>query len=171
MLEGVLRGFELWASGSAGTRPESWLELVAYIHFFRGFADRLHARKEQRLMSGYLEVQARGVSTGPAILMLHGHDQAHRILEAMETFLEVPAPWRERRRAELIHLVRTYVLRLRRNIEREEEVVFPMLEGSLSEGERESFEASVRELQRRSESSGEFQRLEALARRLTPVEG
>lgn len=163
----MLVGFEAWAA-SAGTSPEAWRELAAYIHFFRGFADRLHARKEQQLVSGYLEAHGQGGPSGPAMLMLHGHDQARRILETMEGFLELPAPWSERRRAELAHVVRTYAMRLRRNIEREEQVVFPMLEGSLKEGERRRFEEEVRELERRIHASGELDRLELLARRLTP---
>lgn len=159
----MLLVFEVWAAGGGARRAEAWTELAGFISFFRGFADRLHARGEQSLLAACMESPELGGAAGPALLMLHGHDQARRILDTLEAQLERPAPWSPRVQAELLHSVKAYGMRLRRNIEREESFVFPMLEGSLSELDLRRLDAEAEALQGQGGRSGERRRLETLA--------
>ncbi len=95
--------------------------------FFGTFADRCHHGKEEQHLFPALERRGVPREGGPLGVMLHEHEEGR-------AFLRVMAQGDDKRTAEAI---RGYTALLRDHIDKENNVLFPLVEQILSEEERQ----------------------------------
>jgi hemerythrin-like domain-containing protein len=103
VIEQVLTCLEKLANRcEAGEKLDSTSALEA-LEFLRNFADRCHHGKEEGHLFPLLEARGLGRQGGPTGLMLHEHEEGHRLIAAMARAVESDA------RREFVRQARAYV--------------------------------------------------------------
>jgi hemerythrin-like domain-containing protein len=117
------------------TRPllesrESWQTALDVIS---GFADGCHHFKEEKVLFPALEEHGIPSDGGPVGMMLMEHDEGRGYVRSMLAALQDADT--ERAQQTLIDNARSYLRLLRSHIEKEEEILFPMAGGVISDNE------------------------------------
>jgi hemerythrin-like domain-containing protein len=117
------------------TRPllesrESWKTALDVIS---GFADGCHHFKEEKVLFPALEEHGIPSDGGPVGMMLMEHDEGRGYVRSMLAALQDADT--ERAQQTLIDNARSYLRLLRSHIEKEEEILFPMAGGVISDNE------------------------------------
>ncbi|MFQ5848942.1 MAG: hemerythrin domain-containing protein [Candidatus Methylomirabilales bacterium] len=119
------------------------------VEFIRGFADHCHHGKEEGFLFPFLERRGIPKEGGPIGVMLSEHDEGRRWVKLMD---DAGARYRRgenEARRDLIEAARGYSQLLRRHIDKEDHVLFPMADQILPEKDQADlvgqFEAVERE--------------------------
>jgi hemerythrin-like domain-containing protein len=108
----------------------------AALEFFRTFADLCHHHKEEELLFPRLVQRGLPRNVGPVAVMLQEHCAGRDAVGRMARELDGAAAGHGEALAAFAGAAREYVRLLREHIAKENEVLFPMAEGMLSEEER-----------------------------------
>ena len=164
----ILRGLDVLEAAAARATDGGhvddawWARLIAWL---RGFADRNHHAKEERLLFPAMERAGVPAAGGPIEVMLEEHAQGRALIQAMEATAG----------AERVANARRYISLLRAHIDKENGVLFPIAEGVLDDETRQTlwrdFSAVADELGREASLAHASADLTALATALgTPAE-
>ncbi|NIM05302.1 MAG: hemerythrin [Armatimonadetes bacterium] len=145
VLEGLERMVEAVESGESldSEKAEKALEIL------QNFADKCHHGKEEQRLFELLE--ARGISreAGPIGVMLAEHEQGRSHIRGMLEALPNATAGEEAAKNAFVENARAYVDLLRRHIQKEDNILFPMGEQVLTEKDdrqlTEAFETFERE--------------------------
>ncbi len=111
------------ATGGSHVDDDWWARLVAWL---RGFADRNHHHKEERLLFPAMERAGVPAAGGPIGVMLEEHAEGRALIVAMETTAG----------ADRVGNVRRYVRLLRAHIDKENDVLFPIADSVIDDTTR-----------------------------------
>jgi hemerythrin-like domain-containing protein len=148
--------------------PDHLEQLLA---FFRGFVDACHHAKEESVLFPELERHGAQREAGPIGVMLEEHDAGRRHVREMA---EALARFRQGDGGSLLVIRRSadaYRDLLRRHIEKEEQVLFPMAESMLPPDEAAGVIARFGEIEREQGGEGRHEAYHAMLERLKGIYG
>jgi len=139
-------------------RPAALTEL---LEFFQLFADRCHHGKEEDLLFPLLETKGLPRAGGPLGVMLFEHDEGRGLVQQMIAAAELYAQGAVEAGLHWAEAARSYVLLLRRHIDKENNVLFPMAEYMLSEKEQNDLAQKFETVEVEKMGLGTHERLHA----------
>jgi hemerythrin-like domain-containing protein len=136
------------------------------LDFFRNFVDRCHHGKEERHLFPAMQEKGMSAERGPIAVMLHEHEQGRAAVRAIARALDrVKAQEADAGRA-LAEALLGYVELLRNHIAKEDNVLFPMADGMLSESEQGNLAVLFDRVETEEIGAGVHERYHDLAHRL-----
>jgi hemerythrin-like domain-containing protein len=134
-LEAIVRQ----AKSTGRLDPGSAKDAVA---FFRNFADRCHHGKEEAHLFPALEAQGFPREGGPTGVMLHEHEQGRAHVRSMDENIEAAAAGDAAALKRFAEHAHAYVSLLREHIYKEDHVLFPLADRTLSEDAQQALSAA-----------------------------
>ena len=132
-------------------RPEDVEQL---LDFFRVFVDTCHHAKEEDYLFPVLEQLGVSRDGGPIGVMLHEHQQGRGEVRAMRSALEAYRGGDTSSSAEFASHAVAYIGLLRRHIDKENNVLFPIADSRLSTVRRASLEEAFEKLEQERIGAG-----------------
>ncbi len=117
---------EMASKGEEVALAESMRDIEQLIEFFKFFVDQCHHGKEEKLLFPALEKIGVSREGGPIGVMLSEHDLGRLNIRSMQAALKSIRSGDNRAVDALKESVDTYVDLLRRHIEKEDNVLFPI---------------------------------------------
>lgn len=136
------------------------------VDFFRNFVDRCHHGKEERHLFPAMQGKGMSAERGPIAVMLHEHEQGRAAVRAISAALERVKGGDLGAGAELADALLGYVELLRNHIAKEDNVLFPMADGILSESEQGNLAVLFDRVETEEIGTGVHERYHELAHRL-----
>ena len=133
VIEKVLAVVERLAQNPREASLEDWKKALDFI---RGFADKCHHLKEEKILFPALEKHGIAREGGPIGMMLVEHEEARAYVREMVEALAHGAEDSEVRRTILAQNARAYLHLLREHIRKEDEILFQMADEALSPEEQ-----------------------------------
>ncbi len=165
LIEQVLESLEAFVDAPGDENPGR-ADIRDYVTFFREYVDKCHHGKEEDYL--FVRMSSYGFSQdhGPISAMLSEQDEGRDHLNAMaavgERSGEISAHERELVKGHAL----AYVMRLRAHLQREDDILFPMVSHALPQFELDELAASFEKFDREVLPTGFHDRLNLLARRL-----
>ncbi|MFQ5723571.1 MAG: hemerythrin domain-containing protein [Terriglobia bacterium] len=141
--------------------------LADLLEFFQVFADRCHHGKEEDLLFPWLEQRGLPREGGPTGVMRSEHEQGRLLVRRLSEAAQAYRRGADEARAEWAALARAYAALLRRHIDKENNVLFPMAESLLSPAEQQELAAAFDRVEQEKLGPGTHERLHALKERLS----
>jgi hemerythrin-like domain-containing protein len=139
----------LSAELQAGT-PGIAGDLREAIRFVRGFADKCHHGKEEKLLFPLIASKNQTVASMPVRILTSEHDAGRTLIRELEDALMAIEAGDATALAKAAQALTLYTRMLRKHIDKEEDVVFPLARTLISEEEAdllaEQFEAVEEEM-------------------------
>ena len=161
VIERVLDALEIAAknlSAGRGGSPEFFLKAADFI---RGFADGCHHKKEEGVLFEALIAQGFSKEMGPVAVMLAEHEQGRQLTRAMQ---EGAAHLQAADNATIILVAQSalgYVDLLRRHIQKEDNVLFPMANQMIPAAQNESILAAFAHITQQDNAREKYLRIAA----------
>ncbi len=133
VVEAVCRRLE----NQEAVNPE---HLSGIVHFIQGFADKCHHSKEEDILFRELEAAGFPRDEGPVGVMLHEHDEGRSYVRAMREATERMTSGDDTAAVCFIENARNYATLLEGHIYKENNILFPMADAHLSEGQQKKLE-------------------------------
>ncbi len=171
VIERVLNCLEAMArrAKSAGRLEEEPAhEAVA---FFRNFADHCHHGKEEDHLFPALEAEGFPRQGGPTGVMLHEHELGRAHLRGMDENIPAAAAGDAAALAQFVSHVEGYLAVLREHIYKEDHVLFPLAERTLSEEKQGRLVAEFRRVEAEEMGAGTHERYLHVAEELAKQYG
>ena len=136
------------------------------VDFFRNFVDRCHHAKEERHLFPALGAKGFPAESGPVAVMLHEHEQGRGAVRAISEALSGARSGDRRATDALADALIGYVELLRNHKFKENNVLFPMADRVLAEGEQATLAAQFDKVEAEEIGEGVHERYHELAHRL-----
>lgn len=140
-------------------------DTIALIEFFRTFLDRCHHGKEEKLLFPLLEAHGVSRDGGPIGVMLSEHDQGRRYVGAIEESIRSEADGPEAAEA-FVNDALCFIELLKRHIEKENMVLFPLAARHLSAKQAESLHRGFQRIEAEEIGAGRHEAFHSLLDRL-----
>lgn len=101
------------------------------IDFIKNYADKFHHAKEEDILFKAMLENVEHLHCNPIPVMLHEHDEGRTFVKGMEEGIS------ENNRSKIIDNARGYGMLLREHIYKEDNVLYPMAEEALSDGQKD----------------------------------
>jgi hemerythrin-like domain-containing protein len=101
-------------------------DLKEAIRFVRGFADKCHHGKEERLLFPLIASKNQTVANMPVRILTSEHDAGRTLIKDLEDAVTAMEAGDERASARAAQALTLYTRMLRKHIDKEEDVVFPL---------------------------------------------
>lgn len=112
-------------------QPVELTDLDGLLDFFRGFADRCHHMKEERLLFPALEQAGFPRDAGPVAVMLHEHTVGRAHIGTMSDALSKMKAGEMEASLKFVGVAKEYVALLSEHISKEDNILFPMADARL----------------------------------------
>jgi hemerythrin-like domain-containing protein len=158
----VLDCLERLAAEALGPERLDRVSAEQALDFLRSFADRCHHAKEEDLLFPALVAKGMPRDAGPIAVMLSEHEQGREAVACMGRAVDdaqADVPGAAQRFAQYAG---SYVTLLRAHIQKENQVLFPMADRILGEGEQAQLLLEFEQAEHELEGTGE--RCQELAR-------
>jgi hemerythrin-like domain-containing protein len=144
-------------------RPD---RLQKMVDFFRNFADRCHHRKEEDLL--FRDMRRRGMSgqTGPIAVMLTEHDEGRRRVALIGENLPAARAGEASAVEAVMSNLRAYAELLRRHIEKEDNILYPLADSILTEEDQRDLQEAFEKVEREEMGAGVHETYHRLAHEL-----
>ena len=138
----ILRSLNVLQSMTEGENSEriNASDVEILLRFLRAFADEYHHIKEESVLFPEI-MRTSEAQSGPLRHLLFEHDQERSLLEGLEDAL------RCKKNTEFILFANRLRSRIRSHIEKEEGILFPVIEALISKGQDESVRAEFEKFQ------------------------
>lgn len=140
--------------------------LSGLLEFLRIFADRCHHGKEEDCLFPLLEEKGMPRDAGPIGVMLHEHDLGRGLIREMVESSEAFAAGRQEAGLRWADAALNYVVLLRAHIDKENDILFVMADGMLSESEQASLVKAFEKVEIGKMGAGTHERLHGLMDKL-----
>jgi hemerythrin-like domain-containing protein len=121
---------------SSGKPDVSHLEMI--VDIIRNFADGLHHAKEENLFFPFLGTRGFSSSQGPVAVMLHEHVLGRNYVKNMSESIALYKSGNESAAEDIFRNMNGYAELLRSHIAKENNILFRMADGVLSEADNNS---------------------------------
>lgn len=145
VIERALRILEMLTKKKESASPEQWNKLIDFI---RNFADQCHHLKEEKLLFPALEKYGIDPAAGPVGIMLEEHEEGRSYVTAMAESLA------SENREGLIENARAYVRLLHDHIQKEDDILFEMVDSVLPSEEKARLMTEFEEHEMREMGAG-----------------
>lgn len=136
------------------------------LEFFSVFVDRCHHAKEEKLLFPALEAVGVGREGGPIGVMLKEHGQGRELVGKMKTALMRYRRGESAAAAGFCRASRAYIDLLRRHIEKENLVLFPIANQHLSQGTLSALKEGFARIEGEEIGAGRHEEFHRLLERL-----
>ncbi|MBK6516357.1 MAG: hemerythrin domain-containing protein [Polyangiaceae bacterium] len=162
-MERVALAFEAWATrlkpdAAEDPRPQC----ARFVDFFRAFVADVHHAKEEGILFEVLDRTGFSRQSGPISVMAHEHNVLDGILLEIEELAK--GGWGAAELPRLQERVQTYADVLRRHIQKEETVLYPMAEARMSPPSKREVDVRCATFTEQNEEAAQLAR--SLAREL-----
>ena len=140
--------------------------LTGLLEFFQLFADRCHHGKEESLLFPLLERRGLPREGGPIGVMLTEHEQGRRLMREIAAVALAYTAGQAEARPRWSVAARGYAHLLRQHIAKENNVLFPMAEGLLSQTEQQELATGFAKVEEEKMGAGTHERLHTLMDKL-----
>jgi hemerythrin-like domain-containing protein len=128
------------------------------LEFLKEFADKCHHGKEEGYLFPLLQKAGVKNENGPIGVMLKEHTQGRNLIKQMQDSILA----RSVNNAEFVEAATSYVNLLRMHIEKENKILFPMVDVRLSESEQKELLEQFEDHEEKVIGSGRHEELHAL---------
>jgi hemerythrin-like domain-containing protein len=164
LIERALDAMEGWIATLGPDREsDDKTELARFVSFIREFADAYHHSKEEDILFVAMGEHGFPREVGPIAVMLHEHDLGRSHVGVLDRLAQQSAAWSEDDHRTLAGTVREFSTLLRQHIQKEDQILYPMANARLPEPVKEDIDRRCKACEEQRISSGEHQRLRALA--------
>jgi len=166
VIERVLDALEAAAGGlerGQAVRPGFFLDAAEFI---AGFADGCHHHKEEDVLFGAIVASGMPADQGPIPVMLMEHERGRAFTRNIRDAARRLAAGDAGAARQVVANAKGYVALLRDHIAKEDEVLFPMADGLLSEERHEQVLQDFARIEREDAKAGAHERFLALAETL-----
>ena len=163
LIEQALDAMEGWLTKlSPGSDSDDKAELARFVSFIRGFADAYHHGKEEDILFVAMVEHGFPRREGPIAVMLHEHDLGRSLVRVLDGLAQQSTTWSQEDRGTLEQTVQEFSALLRRHIQKEDQVLYPMADARLPEPVKEEMFRRFQAFEEQQTSSGEQERLRVL---------
>jgi hemerythrin-like domain-containing protein len=127
-------------AGLADRRADAAVDLREAIRFVRGFADKCHHGKEERALFPLIAGKNATVARMPVRILTSEHEAGRILISRLENSLSGLEAGDERATAEASEAITLYTTMLRKHIAKEEDIVFPLAQTMITDGEAAALE-------------------------------
>jgi len=164
LIERVLDAMEAWIKTVGhGNWADDKEELAGFVTFIREFTDAYHHRKEEDVLFVAMVDHGFPRKQGPVAVLLHEHDLGRSLASTLHGLARQLSPWSEEDRRTLTSTTREYVSLLRRHIQKEDKVLYPMADARLPDPIKEEIFRRFKRFEEERTRNGEPGRLHRLA--------
>ena len=135
--------------------------LAQALVFVRGFADGCHHAKEEQGLFPVLAAKSPTIEGGPVKVLSADHEAGRKLMRDLERGIEAMRAGKPEGREEARKALTTYTHMLHRHIAKEEEILFPLSEGLLTDEEAKQLDAHFERVEEQA-GAGAHERYEAL---------
>ncbi len=135
------------------------------VEFTREFSDGCHHAKEEKVLFPML-LDSSPMAKGPVTVMLSEHDQGRAFVRAITASLQAAAGGDEAAKATVADGLAGYAELLRRHIHKENEVLFPFAESTLSVDDTARLAAEFTRIEDEEIGAGVHEKYHAMAHEL-----
>ena len=139
----------------------------ALIEFFRVFADQCHHGKEETQLFPALEAHGVAREKGPIGVMLTEHEAGRAFVRDMAVSMDQFRQGNTEALMRLIHNARSYIDLLTNHIQKEDNVLFPMADGRLSEEEAARMASEFDRIEKEEVGEGRHEEFHAMLEKLS----
>jgi hemerythrin-like domain-containing protein len=167
LIEQVLGSLETYTSEVEGGLAVVRAVLADYGAFFREFADASHHGKEEGIL--FQRMVERGFSrdAGPVAVMLHEHEVGRGHVSILRQAGEGTGPLAAMETQLVLENAGAFISLLQAHIQKEDRILYPMAVRLFTGPEMDAMETEFEALEARMRADGSYDRLHALADRLT----
>jgi hemerythrin-like domain-containing protein len=142
-------------------------DLSGFVRFFQGFVEGWHHAKEEGLLFPAMVEAGFPRDSGPVAVMEAEHLEGRRLTHRLAEYAVRPAEWTPDDRGRVATLARAYLQCLRAHLQKEEAVLFPMVQARLPESVFAGIGERMAAMMRASDEHEHLHGLgESLARRM-----
>jgi hemerythrin-like domain-containing protein len=150
LIRRMITVLESLTGGVRSGRPGVAGDLREAVRFVRGFADKCHHGKEEKLLFPLIAGKNQTVAKMPVRILTSEHDAGRTLISEVERALSGLEAGDEKAAAQVAQAVSLYARMLRKHIDKEEDIVFPLAKTLISPEEAdllaEQFEALEEEM-------------------------
>ena len=146
-------------------KPLDATVLYGSLEFLRGFADHCHHGKEEKLLFPLLASRNPVLETGPVKVLTGEHEAGRHFLQELEASLPGVEAGDAQATKEAVRNLDLYTRMLRRHIEKEEGVLFPLARTMVTSEDNDRLATGFEEVEEEM-GSGVHERFESLLRDL-----
>jgi len=163
LIERALDAMEGWLTTlSPESNSDDRAQLARFVSFIRGFADAYHHGKEEDILFVAMVEHGFPRQEGPIAVMLHEHDLGRSLVRVLDGLAQQSTTWSQEDRGTLEQTVQEFSALLRRHIQKEDQVLYPMADARLPEPVKEEMFRRFQAFEEQQTSSGEQERLRVL---------
>ncbi len=140
--------------------------LAGLIEFFQLFADKCHHGKEEEVFFPRLVEKGMPGNSGPVGVMLREHEMGREMIQRMVQAEDAYRGGASSAASSWAKAARSYAALLREHIAKENEVLFMMADGMLSEKEQQELAEAFERVETQRMGAGTHERLHARMERL-----
>jgi len=129
--------------------------LARFVELFRIF-DELHHMKEEDMLFERMLAGGFPRDSGPLAVMLAEHTRCRDLVATLAALAEQAEPWTDENRRVLNETATEYTNLLKAHIAKEDNVLYPMSERFLPDGEWKGIDRSFDEFRKKWESDGRY---------------
>jgi hemerythrin-like domain-containing protein len=141
-------------------------DLARFVTFIREYADTKHHAKEEDILFTTMVANGFPRDAGPVGVLFHEHDTARAHVDELARAAAGDAVWGEDVSAWVARAARAYTELLRRHIDKEDWLFFPMARSSLPAAAMQEVSKRCEGVEQRYAESGDTARLERLGAEL-----
>jgi hemerythrin-like domain-containing protein len=165
IIERVLSAVEKLAQGPVAAL-EPWKKA---LDFFRHFADECHHFKEEELLFPRMEEHGIPIEGGPIGMMLVEHEEGRSYVRSMLAALSLVEAGNDSAKESLVSSAQAYCHLLREHIEKEDEILFRMVDEVISADQQKKLLALLAEHEAKQIGAGAHEKYLNIARELETV--
>jgi hemerythrin-like domain-containing protein len=139
------------------------------LEFIKGFADKCHHAKEEELLFPAMEEAGIPKQGGPIGVMLLEHTMGRDYVKGMSEAGEKYGAGDQKVSSQIIESARNYIALLTQHIEKEDNILFPMADMSLSKERQENLSKEFESLERERIGIGKHKEFHRLLHNLKSV--
>ena len=144
--------------------------LAHALAFVRGFADGCHHAKEEQGLFPLLATKSPTIEGGPVKVLSADHEAGRKLMRDLERGIEGMRRGGPEGPAEAHKALATYTHMLRRHIAKEEDILFPLSEGLITDEEAKQLEQHFERVEEET-GAGAHERYEGMVEELEAAVG
>ncbi len=160
---GALEGYAATVERGSGYERD---DLARFVTFIREYADTKHHAKEEDILFTTMVANGFPRDGGPVGVLFHEHDVARAHVDELAQAAAGDAVWGEDLSVQVAAAARAYTELLRRHIDKEDWLFFPMARSALPTAAMQEVSERCEGVERRYAESGDTARLERLGAEL-----
>lgn len=168
LIESVLDSLEAYVDRLSPNSSLETADLGRFAQFIRAFADTCHHGKEENILFETMVENGMPRESGPIAVMLHEHEEGRQLVRTLTEFAarSTEPGWSDADRQRIRQAARSYAELLRRHIQKEDGILYPMAVSRLDPATMADIARRFDAFEAEKTGPGEHEKLHLLAEEL-----